>query len=342
MFPLYLPVILSPKLGIMLYSLEQLQQMVEKALQDLDYGRRMPPGLYEPVGYIVSIGGKRIRPVMLLMAANLFSDEIKHALMPSLAIEVFHNFTLLHDDIMDDAPIRRNHPAVHVKWNQNTAILSGDVMSVLAFQYLTETKQELIHRILPVFTRAAMEVCEGQQMDIDFETMTMVTEEEYIRMIEKKTSVLLAASFKIGALLGGANEKQSDLLYETGLNLGLAFQVQDDFLDSFGDQDTFGKFIGGDILMNKKTFLMVKALEIAEGSDAAELKILISSRDTDPAIKIQKVRDLYIRTGAKQKAEEKIKYYFDLALSRLEMIPVKPERKKEILCLANLLISRKY
>lgn len=326
----------------MLLSMEQLQQKVESTLQKLNFNQRTPVGLYEPVGYIVSIGGKRIRPVMLLMACNLFSDEIEHALMPSVAVEVFHNFTLLHDDIMDDAPIRRNHPTVHVKWNPNTAILSGDVMSVLAFEYLINTKPELIQKILPVFTRAAIEVCEGQQMDIDFESLPAVSEKEYLKMIEQKTSVLLAAAFKIGGILGGADEKQATLLYETGLYLGLAFQVQDDLLDSFGDQEKFGKTIGGDILMNKKTFLMVKALELAKSADLEELKNLISSRNTDPVVKIEKVKNLYIRTGAKQMAEDKIRYYFDLALNRLEAIRVKSERKNEIFRLADLLMSRKF
>lgn len=326
----------------MLYSLEELQQQVESTLKELQYKERKPAGLYEPIDYIISIGGKRIRPVMLLMACNLFTDEIDHALMPAIGIEVFHNFTLLHDDIMDDAPIRRNHPTVHMKWDRNTAILSGDAMSVIAFEYLMNTRPGLPSKILPVFSKAAIEVCEGQQLDIDFESMSLVSEAEYLKMIELKTSVLLAASFQIGAILGGAGDDNARLLYYTGLNLGLAFQVQDDLLDTFGDQSKFGKSIGGDIVLNKKTFLMVKAMELAQQNDAAELKSLLSSVNITADEKIRRVKELYLKLGVKEVAEEKIKNYFEKALINLDNVEVGRDRKKIILSLASMLMERNY
>ena len=322
--------------------MEELLQKVEKTLNGLEYNKRKPAGLYEPVDYLISIGGKRIRPVMLLMACNLFTDEIDHALMPAAGIEVFHNFTLLHDDIMDDAPIRRNHPTVHMKWNRNTAILSGDAMSVIAFQYLMDTLPGLNSKIFPVFSKAAIEVCEGQQMDIDFESMSLVSESEYLKMIELKTSVLLAAAFQIGAILGGASDENARLLYDTGLNLGLAFQVQDDLLDTFGDQSKFGKSIGGDIVMNKKTFLMVKAMELAQKNDAAELKVLLSSGQLTADEKIRKVKDLYLKLGVKDVAEKKIKKYFEKALESLENVQISKDRKRIILSLASMLMERNY
>jgi geranylgeranyl diphosphate synthase type II len=326
----------------MLYNFEQLQQKVEAAMHHLDFENRKPGGLYAPVGYILSIGGKRIRPVMLLMACNLFSDEMDHAVMPAVGLEVFHNFTLLHDDIMDDAPIRRNQPTVHVKWNNNTAILSGDAMSVLAYEYLMTTTPELFPKILPVFSKAAIEVCEGQQLDVDFESQFYVSEQEYLKMIELKTSVLLAASFQIGALLGGANDKNAQYLYDAGLNLGLAFQVQDDLLDTYGDQSKFGKTIGGDILMNKKTFLMVKALAVAGQEDKELLKDLISAKDFKPTEKIRQVKEIFARAGVKDMAEQKIKYYYDKAFSCFEKIGVPSERKAVITKMASTLMSRSF
>lgn len=326
----------------MLYSMEELQQKVEKTLNGLEYNKRNPAGLYEPIDYIISIGGKRIRPVMLLMACNLFSDEIDHALIPAAGIEIFHNFTLLHDDIMDDAPIRRNHPTVHMKWDRNTAILSGDAMSVIAFEYLMNTLPGLASKTFPVFSKAAIEVCEGQQLDIDFESMSQVSEAEYLKMIELKTSVLLAASFHIGAILGGASDENARLLYDTGLNLGLAFQVQDDLLDTFGDQSMFGKSIGGDIVMNKKTFLMVKALELAQQNDANDLKGLLSSVSLTANEKISRVKELYLKLGVKDVAEKKIKYYFEKALKSLDNVEVIKDRKEIILSLASMLMERNY
>lgn len=326
----------------MIYSFENLQKRVEKAIQELDFTSCKPKGLYEPVGYIVSNGGKRIRPVMLLMACNLFSDEINHAIMPAVGIEVFHNFTLLHDDIMDDAPIRRNRATVHMKWNRNTAILSGDAMSVLAFKYLMQTIPDLSSKILPVFSKAAIEVCEGQQYDIDFEEQSYVSEADYLKMIGLKTSVLLAASFQIGAILGGADEINSGLLYETGLNLGLAFQIQDDLLDSFGDPNKFGKSIGGDIVNNKKTFLMVKAMEITGKEDSNFLRNLPADCEISPEEKIKKVKEIYLRTGVKQLAEAKIKGYFDQALASFENVHVAVERKNEILKLTSVLMGRGF
>jgi geranylgeranyl diphosphate synthase, type II len=326
----------------MLYNFEQLQQKVEAAILHLDFENRKPEGLYAPVGYILSIGGKRIRPVMLLMACNLFSDELDHAVIPSVGLEIFHNFTLLHDDIMDDAAIRRNHPTVHIKWNENTAILSGDAMSVLAYEYLMTTSPELFSKTLPVFSRAAIEVCEGQQLDVDFESQFSVSEQEYLKMIELKTSVLLAASFQIGALLGGANDQEAQNLYDAGLNLGLAFQVQDDLLDTYGDQSKFGKTIGGDILLNKKTFLMVKALEVSGREDKKLLNDIIGAKDFDPTEKIRQVKEIYDRSGVKDLAEQKIRYYSDKAFGCFEKIGVSSDRKIMITKMASALMSRSF
>jgi geranylgeranyl diphosphate synthase, type II len=323
-------------------SLEQLQQDIEKNLIELGFDNMHPRGLYEPVSYILSIGGKRIRPVMLLMACNLFSDEITHAMKPALGIEVFHNFTLLHDDIMDAAPLRRNSPTVHVKWNPNTAILSGDAMSVLAFQYIMDTKPELALKIFPVFCSVAIGVCEGQQYDVDFETSDEVSQEDYLNMIRLKTSVLLAAAFQMGAILGGADDRNAQMMYETGLNLGLAFQIQDDYLDSFGEQEKFGKSIGGDIVMNKKTLLMIKAMEGARGDDKEFLNSMKGEGVIDPKEKIRRTLDIFTRTGAKDLAIQKIREYSEKAIETLGEISVPEERKTEVRRLISLLMGRRF
>lgn len=323
-------------------SLEQLQQEVEKNLIKLGFDNMKPRGLYEPVSYILSIGGKRIRPVMLLMACNMFSDEISHAMKPAIGIEVFHNFTLLHDDIMDAATLRRNSPTVHVKWDSNTAILSGDAMSVLAFEYIMDTKPEFALRIFPVFSRVAIGVCEGQQYDVDFETVSEVSQEDYLNMIKLKTSVLLAAAFQMGAILGGADERNAQMMYETGLNLGLAFQIQDDYLDSFGEQEKFGKSIGGDIVKNKKTLLMIKAMEEARGDDKEFLDNIMGGEQIEPDEKIRRTLDIFTRTGAKELALQKIREYSDKAIESLGLISVSEDRKMEIRRLISLLMGRSF
>ncbi len=326
----------------MIYSFEQLQQKVETTLQEIDFKSYEPKNLYEPVHYILSIGGKRIRPVALLMGCNLFCEEIAHALHAAVGIEVFHNFTLLHDDIMDNSPVRRNHPTVHVKWNKNTAILSGDAMYALAFDFLLKTPHESSGKILSLFSKTAIAVCEGQQLDLDFESLSVISEKQYLKMIELKTSVLLATAFKIGAILGGADDMNANLLYRIGLNIGLAFQIQDDLLDSFGDPIKLGKIIGSDILVNKKTFLMVKAMETASEKDVALLQKLFSVKKFEDSEKISKVKEIFLNAGVKEMAKEKIENYFTDAIQSLQQIDLSSERKKTLFKLITLLGNRNF
>ena len=281
-----------------MYNQSDLKKLVNKAILNLDYNEKAEK-LIDPVKYVLSIGGKRLRPVLSLMACNLFSDKIDDAIMPATGLEIFHNFTLVHDDIMDQAPVRRNVPTVHSKWNVNQAVLSGDVMAFIANECFLQTPPRYLLKVFRVFNKAAIEVCVGQQLDIDFEKAAIVSEEEYLGMIELKTAVLLAASAKIGAIIGGADDKDSDLLYEFGRNLGLAFQIQDDLLDIYGDTKVFGKIMGGDIISNKKTFLLVKALELASVEQAKQLHELFSLKEFDPGTKVKKVIGLYDQLNIK-------------------------------------------
>ncbi len=275
-----------------MYNHTELKDLVDKAIKNLSYNSEAQK-LIDPVKYILSIGGKRIRPVMALMACNLFSDKINDVILPATGIEIFHNFTLVHDDIMDQAPVRRNFPTVHKKWNINQAVLSGDVMAFIANDCFLQAPPKVSLQVFKVFNKAAIEVCVGQQLDIDYEKAVIVSECEYLRMIELKTAVLLAASAKIGAIIGGADDKAADILYEFGRNLGLAFQIQDDLLDIYGDVKIFGKVPGGDILSNKKTFLLVKALEIASHEQHNQLHELFSMKEFDPETKVKKVTEIY-------------------------------------------------
>ena len=286
-----------------MYNQSELKKLVNKAILNLSYNEEAEK-LNDPVKYILSIGGKRLRPVLALMACNLFSDKIDEAIIPATGLEVFHNFTLVHDDIMDQAPVRRNFPTVHSKWNLNQAVLSGDVMAFIANECFLQTPPRYLLKVFRVFNKAAIEVCVGQQLDIDFEKAAIVSHEEYLRMIELKTAVLLAASAKIGAIIGGADDKDSDLLYEFGRNLGLAFQIQDDLLDIYGDIKVFGKIPGGDIISNKKTFLLVKALEIASVEQAKQLHEQFALKEFDPEIKVKKVIDMYDQLNIKNISED--------------------------------------
>ena len=322
-----------------MYNHSELKELVDKAIVNLSYNTEAEK-LINPVKYIFSIGGKRLRPVMALMACNLFSDKIDDAVIPATGLEVFHNFTLVHDDIMDQSSLRRNFQTVHVKWDINQAILSGDVMAFIANECFLQTPRNCMHQVFRVFNKAAVEVCVGQQLDIDFEKATIVSQEEYLRMIELKTAVLIAASFKIGAIIGGAEEKDSDLLYEFGRNLGLAFQIQDDLLDIYGEMRLFGKTSGGDIVANKKTFLLVKALEIATGVQLKQLKKLISTMNADPDVKVKKVVELYDQLNIKTITENLANDYIASACNLLEKIAVDEKRKKELTLLANSLIGR--
>jgi geranylgeranyl diphosphate synthase, type II len=322
-----------------MYTQSDLKKLVNKAILNLAYNEEAEK-LNDPVKYILSIGGKRLRPVIALMSCNLFSDTIDDAVIPASGLEVFHNFTLVHDDIMDHAPVRRNLPTVHSKWNLNQAVLSGDVMAFIANECFLQTPQRHLLKVFKVFNKAAIEVCVGQQLDIDFEKAAIVSHEEYLRMIELKTAVLMAASAKIGAIIGGADDKDADILYEYGRNLGLAFQIQDDLLDIYGDIKVFGKIMGGDIISNKKTFMLVKALEIASIDQAKQLHEQFSLKEFDPEKKVKKVIEIYDELNIKNISERLANDYINTAFSLLGKVSVMNERKTELVNIANSLIGR--
>ncbi|MCX6325684.1 MAG: polyprenyl synthetase family protein [Bacteroidia bacterium] len=322
-----------------MYNYPDLKNLVDKAIINLSYNTEAEK-LIDPVKYILSIGGKRLRPVLALMACNLFNDKIDEAIMPATGLEVFHNFTLVHDDIMDQAAVRRNFPTVHSKWGISQAVLSGDVMAFIANDCFLQVPPRCLLKVFKVFNKTAIEVCAGQQLDIDFEKAMIVTQEEHSRMIELKTAVLLAASVKIGAIIGGADDKDSELLYEFGRNLGLAFQIQDDLLDIYGDVKVFGKIPGGDIIANKKTFLLVKAMEIASGNQLKQLQELFAIKDFDPEIKVKTVIGLYDQLNIKAVTENLANDYINSATSLLDKIGVDKERKKELAQITNSLIGR--
>jgi geranylgeranyl diphosphate synthase, type II len=322
-----------------MYNHTELKNLVDKAIINLSYNTEAEK-LIDPVKYILSIGGKRLRPVMALMCCNLFSDKIDEAIIPAVGLEIFHNFTLVHDDIMDQAPVRRSFPTVHKKWNINQAVLSGDVMAFIANDCFLQTPPIYMSQVLRVFNKAAIEVCVGQQLDIDFERANFITEEEYLKMIELKTAVLIAASAKIGGIIGGANEKVFPLLYEFGRNLGLAFQIQDDLLDIYGDIKVFGKIPGGDIISNKKTMLLVKALEIASGETLKQLHEQFSMKVFDPETKVKRVVELYDQLNIKSLTENLANKYIDISFRILDKINADTERKKELTQIVSSLIGR--
>ena len=324
-----------------MYTKEQLTNLVNRAVASLSFPEEAAR-LFEPVSYVLGAGGKRLRPVIALMACNLFSDRIDDAVKPVTGLEIFHNFTLVHDDIMDKAAVRRNSPAVHRKWSINQAILSGDVMVFIANEWLLETPARIASEVFRVYNKAAFEVCIGQQMDMDFEKSLVLSEEDYLRMIELKTAVLLAASCKIGAIAGGADKKNANLLYEFGRNLGIAFQIQDDILDVFGDEKVFGKASGGDIVSNKKTFLFVKALETASAAQVRKLQELYSGNSDDPVTKIKDVKELYEKLGIRRITAEVANNYISSSFSLLDKVEVRKERKEELTRFAESLIGREH
>jgi geranylgeranyl diphosphate synthase, type II len=327
-----------------MYAIEELQIRINDEIKrrSTELNSRQPPGLYTPVSYSLEGGGKRLRPVLVLMAFNLFSEKIEKALPAALAVEVFHNFTLLHDDIMDKAEIRRNKPTVHMKYSENTAILSGDAMAFISYRYLTECHSERLREVIELFTETALEVCEGQQYDMDFEKRADVLEKEYLEMIRLKTAVLLGCSLKAGALLADAPDETVQQLYDYGINLGLAFQLQDDWLDAFGDRQSFGKIIGGDIVAGKKTYLLIKALERASGDIKISLNKWLAAGDYYAGEKIKAVVDIYHQLGVKELAEEKIKYYFTKAEEILKLLPVNELRKEQLVKMSNNMLSRSF
>lgn len=299
-----------------------------------------PKNLYEPIRYILSLGGKKIRPVLTLMAASLFSDEYKKALPAAYAVEMFHNFTLVHDDIMDDAPLRRGKETVHEKWNINTGILSGDAMLILAYQYFENYSPVIFQKLAQLFSKTAIEVCDGQQLDVDFETRNDVSIEEYIKMISLKTSVLIGAALKMGAIVCESNEKDADILYAFGLNLGIAFQLQDDYLDTYGNPETFGKQVGGDIIENKKTFLYLKALELASSEDRNLLNKFYQSKLEDNNEKITLVKRMFDKYQIPTYMKTQINDYSQKAFAVLDDINISDKAKNGLLEFGKALMTR--
>lgn len=325
-------------LYLYMHSFEQLSQQFAQFFDKRHFPAE-PATLYDPNEYFLKMGGKRIRPVLCLMGNELFDSINKDCWHVGTAIELFHNFTLIHDDIMDKAPLRRGMETVHTKFGESTALLAGDVMLVTAYEELNKVSIEFLQAILTLFNRTAKEVCEGQQMDMDFEKMETVSLPAYLKMIELKTSVALAASLKTGAILGGAGERNQNLLYEFGRTLGIAFQVQDDYLDAFGDPTKFGKQVGGDILSNKKTFLLIHALEQVKGAQKDQLNLLLK---TNPDDKVERVLQIFRECKADQWAIELKNKYLDEALEHLENIAVLSKRKEPLKELAHFLIRREH
>ena len=336
-----------------MFTQSELLSKINHALEALTFNGE-PKGMYDPIRYVLSMGGKRIRPILLLLTYNLYKDDVDSIMSNALALETYHNFTLLHDDVMDNADLRRGNPTVHKKWNENTAILSGDAMLILSYRLMTEYRasdsestplgssamNQNVARALKTFTEATLGVCEGQQFDMDFETRNNVKEEEYLEMIRLKTSLLLASAAKIGAELAGASEEDAQNLYEYGEKMGLAFQLQDDLLDVYGDPAVFGKKIGGDILCNKKTFMLINAFNHATAEQCEELTRWITAEQFDAAEKIAAVTRLYNEIGIDRMAKEKIEYYFAQSTQYLARVNVPEERKQELIAYTHDMMKR--
>jgi geranylgeranyl diphosphate synthase type II len=323
-----------------MHSIKQYQDQFSRYLKLQNFDKE-PKNLYQPIDYIVQLGGKRMRPILTLMTADIFDVDYKMALPAAMAVEVFHNFSLVHDDIMDDAPLRRGQVTVHEKWNINTGILSGDAMLILAYQYFENYQPKTFRKLAKLFSKTALEVCEGQQYDVDFETRNDVTIPEYLKMIEYKTAVLVAAAMKMGAIIAQTSKENSKLIYDFGLNLGLAFQLQDDYLDAFGDPETFGKQVGGDIIENKKTFLYLKALEFSIPEEKEKLIQLFSTRLGDNEDKIQTVKEIFNFTGASLATQQAIEDFTLKAFDNLEKIEISKDKKAILKEFGQNLMSRK-
>ena len=322
-----------------MFTSSELLEKINHHVASLGFSRA-PYQLYEPISYVLSMGGKRIRPVLMLMAYNLYREDIDKILGPATGIEVYHNHTLLHDDLMDRADRRRGKETVHKVWGDNAAILSGDAMLLLAYRYMLQCPETCVEQVTSLFTETAIEICEGQQMDMEFEQRRDVAEEEYLEMIRLKTSVLLAASLKIGAILGGATPEDAQRLYEFGQNMGLAFQLKDDLLDVYGDVAVFGKNIGGDILCNKKTFLLIKALEHADAEQSDRLNHWLDAVDYVPQEKIDAVTDVYNQIGIKELCEQKIAMYSAAAKENLLAVDLPAEKKVELMKIVEKMMHR--
>ena len=317
----------------------EILERINAFIEQLPYERK-PYSLYEPIRYVLSLGGKRIRPALMLLAYQLYKDHPEQILMPAVALETYHNYTLLHDDLMDNADLRRGHETVHKRWDANTAVLSGDSMLVLAYERMAQVPQDKLASVLALFTETALQIGEGQQYDMEFEHRNDVTEDEYIEMIRLKTSVLLACATKIGAILAGAGDADADNLYKFGEQVGLAFQLQDDLLDVYGDSAVFGKAIGGDITSNKKTYMLINAFQRADDRQRAELHRWVDAKEFDRQEKIKVVTELYNQIGIRQLCEEKINYYFEQAGQYLAAIDVPAERKQPLIDFTNEMMHR--
>jgi geranylgeranyl diphosphate synthase type II len=322
-------------------TIKKYQEIIEQALLNKSYGST-PKELYDPIEYIMSLGGKRMRPLLVFIGCDFFGGNIEKALYPALAVELFHNFTLMHDDIMDNAPLRRNQTTVHEKWGNNVAILSGDAMFVKAYQELCKTDSDKLPKLLDVFNDFAIKVCEGQQFDMNFEKLQKVSIAQYLKMIELKTSVLLGGSLKMGALLANANESDAQKLYDFGKHVGLAFQLQDDILDVYADTEKFGKQVGGDIIANKKTFLLLKALEMVEGNRfmKEELHMWLNAPHFDPAEKVTAITSIYNFLNVREIARNEMKKHYDIALTFLNGISAAEIKKNELIAFADSLMIR--
>lgn len=323
-----------------MHSITYYQEVISNHFTSIVVNKE-PRNLYEPINYILSLGGKRIRPILTLMAAEIFDSTYEKALKAATAVEVFHNFSLVHDDIMDDAPLRRGNQTVHEKWDINTGILSGDAMLILAYQYFESYEPKIFKDLAELFSKTALEVCEGQQFDVDFETRDDVSILEYLKMIEYKTAVLVGAALKMGAIVAETSKENADLIYDYGLNLGLAFQIQDDYLDAFGDPKTFGKQVGGDIIENKKTFLYLKAIEFASHQEKEQLLHLFSIQPNDNSEKIDLVKQIFHSSGAATATQEAIKDYTFKAFKTLEKINISEDKKAILKAFGEGLMNRK-
>lgn len=323
-----------------MHTIYQYQEFLSEYLHS-QYETKEPRNLYEPIHYILDLGGKRMRPVLTLMSAEVFDADYKKALPAALAVEVFHNFSLVHDDIMDDAPLRRGQETVHEKWNLNTGILSGDAMLILAYQYFEQYEPLIFRDLAKLFSKTALEVCEGQQWDVDFEERTDVTIAEYLKMIQYKTAVLVAAAMKMGAIIAETSVENANLIYDFGLNLGLAFQLQDDFLDAFGNPETFGKQVGGDIIENKKTYLYLKAVAFSNEIEAQELKTLFSIQPEDSTDKIERVKALFNSSGASKATQDAIQDFTFKAFQTLDQMNISTDKKEMLKAFGENLMGRK-
>ena len=323
-----------------MHSIYQYQEFISDYLET-QYETKEPKNLYEPIHYILKLGGKRMRPVLTLMSAEVFDADYRLALPAALAVEVFHNFSLVHDDIMDDAPLRRGNMTVHEKWNTNTAILSGDAMLILAYQYFEKYTTDVFRDLAKLFSKTALEVCEGQQWDVDFETRMDVSIPEYLTMIQYKTAVLVAAAMKMGAIVAETTIENANLIYDFGLNLGLAFQLQDDYLDAFGDPATFGKQVGGDIIENKKTYLYLKAIEFANDDEQKQILSYFKTQLDNNTEKIEAVKSLFISTGAAKATQQAIQDFTLKAFETLQKITIDNEKKEKLQSFGENLMGRK-